>query len=52
MEDFEGLRRPVTMKIDENLGKVKTFVRTHRRLGISIITDLSMGKQPAREIEQ
>jgi len=40
MEVFEGFRRPVTMKTYENLGKVRTFVRTHRRLGVSIMAEI------------
>jgi hypothetical protein len=39
VEDFERLGRPVTVKTGENMGKVRTYVRTDRRLGIRIITD-------------
>jgi hypothetical protein len=39
VENFEGLGSPVTMKTDENVVEVSTFVRTDRRLGIRIMTE-------------
>jgi hypothetical protein len=39
VEDDERPRRPVTMKTDENVDKVRTLVRNDRRLSIRIIAE-------------
>jgi hypothetical protein len=39
MEDGERPGRPVTMKSDENVEKMRTLVRTDRRLGIRMIAE-------------
>jgi hypothetical protein len=45
VENDERPGQPVTMKIDENMGKLRILVRTDRRLGIRMTTEeMKMGK--------
>lgn len=51
VEDDERSGRPVTMKTDENVERVRTLVRTDRRLGIRKIAEqLNMNKETVRRI--
>jgi DNA-directed RNA polymerase sigma subunit (sigma70/sigma32) len=51
VEDDERPGRPVTMKLDENVGKVRTLVRNYRRLSIRMIAEeLNVDKETVRQI--
>jgi precorrin-2 methylase len=51
VEDDERTGRPVTMKTDENMEKLRALVRTDRRLGIRVLAkELNMDKQRVRKI--
>jgi len=50
-EDKMWSGRPVTMKTDDNVEKVRTLVRTDRRLCIIMIAEeLNMGKEMVRQL--
>jgi hypothetical protein len=49
--DDERPRRPVTMKTDENVDKVRTLIRNDRRLSIGMIAEeLNVDKGTVRQI--
>jgi hypothetical protein len=51
MEDDERPGRPVTMKTDENVDKVRTMVRNNHRLSIRMIAEeLNVDKGTVRQI--
>jgi DNA-directed RNA polymerase sigma subunit (sigma70/sigma32) len=51
VEDDEQLGRPVTMKTDENVDKVRTLVRNDRHLSIRMIAkELNVDKETVRQI--
>jgi predicted transcriptional regulator len=51
VEDDERPGRPVTMKTDENVDKVRTLVRNDRRLSIRMIAEeLNVDKETVRKI--
>jgi hypothetical protein len=51
VEDDERPGRPVTMKTDENVDKVRTMVRNDRRLSIGMIAEeLNVDKETVRQI--
>jgi hypothetical protein len=51
VEDDERPGRPVTMKTDKNVDKVRTLVRNDRRLSIRMIAEeLNVDKETARQI--
>ncbi|GFG30570.1 hypothetical protein Cfor_10488 [Coptotermes formosanus] len=51
VEDDERSGRPVTMKTDENVERVRTLLRTDRRLGLRKIAEkLHMSKETVRQI--
>jgi DNA-directed RNA polymerase sigma subunit (sigma70/sigma32) len=51
VEDDERLGRPVTMKTDENVDKVRTLVRNDRRLSIRLIAEeFNVDKETVRQI--
>jgi hypothetical protein len=51
VEDDERPGRPVTMKTDENVDKVRTLVRTDRRLSIRMIAEeFNVDKETVRQI--
>jgi hypothetical protein len=51
VEDDERTGHPVTMKTDENVGKVRARVRTDRRLGIRVLAkELNIVKGTVRTI--
>jgi hypothetical protein len=51
VEDDERHGRPVTMKTDENVDKVRTLVRNDRRLSIRMIAEeLNVDKETVRQI--
>jgi hypothetical protein len=50
-EDDKRPGRPVTMKTDENVEKVRTLVRNDRRLSIRMIAEeLNVDKETVRQI--
>jgi DNA-directed RNA polymerase sigma subunit (sigma70/sigma32) len=51
VEDDERPGRPVTMKTDKNVDKVRTLVRNDRRLSIRMIAEeLNVDKETVRQI--
>jgi orotate phosphoribosyltransferase-like protein len=51
VEDDERSGRPVTMKTDKNVDKVRTLVRNDRRLSIGMIAEeLNVDKETVRQI--
>jgi transposase len=51
VEDDARPGRPVTMKTEENVEKVRTFVKTNGRLGIRMIAEeLKMDRETVRRI--
>jgi orotate phosphoribosyltransferase-like protein len=51
VEDDERPGRPVTMKTDENVDKVRTLVRNDRRLSIGMIAEeFNVDKETVRQI--
>jgi 3'-phosphoadenosine 5'-phosphosulfate sulfotransferase len=51
VEDDERSGRPVTMKTDKNVEKVRTLVRNDRRMSITMITEeLNVDKETVKQI--